>query len=369
MEGDSYERDNKRRRTLNSLASDFSALDSSTRRSKRKGSTGSGTSSCASKKANIQPTDSSDKAAHDFSGQSYSPDKLVSGGLAYSPAKVQEGAGCPTSSADIEAAYEPSNITSTSQGNMLSVSAVVHSTPFKPAETSDCSAQTTSEWSSTIDASTDTHDLATSSLRGRIAYVLRELTDDLRARGAVLGTNMVTSMHRVEGSPFNTILREDGLMDMWDEAMEASGYYESQLSALKNNMNRLSKRMADMMRDGGILINEAGPSDHESAGCCMCKNCRGHLLLMHNLMKRLSGEAHKAKTRVNPQPQPIITRGGDATDSRRLPPSTSSSSSTTHNVASSSASQPTRARCLLNNPPQRPPRGPSNNQVPSWRDM
>ena len=97
------------------------------------------------------------------------------------------------------------------------------------------------------------------------------------------------------GSPFNDRkIRDEKLLDEFEELFEAAGIYEQKLATIGHHANKLSRRFSDMVQEGGILIDNCGPNDHRDGECAMCGNCRNHLILVHSLLKQQNIEAYNA---------------------------------------------------------------------------
>ena len=83
------------------------------------------------------------------------------------------------------------------------------------------------------------------------------MTTDLRQRGALPPAGLAETFNNMQGAPTNDhSYRDDTLLLFWEEAMDALRVYEARLGALGNHANKLSKRLSDMIKDGGTIIAE-----------------------------------------------------------------------------------------------------------------
>ena len=87
--------------------------------------------------------------------------------------------------------------------------------------------------------------------------------------------------------------------------MDALRVYEARLGALGNHANKLSKRLSDMIKDGGTLIAESGPYDHASGNCAICGHCKQQLTNIHSLIKQQNFDLHKSRRRFESQQPPF----------------------------------------------------------------
>ena len=140
------------------------------------------------------------------------------------------------------------------------------------------------------------------SVRRKVTRYLTDMTEELRRRGAIPPGAMADTLHKMNGSPVTMeTSREEYLLEVWEEAIETIGIFDSRLISIANHQNRLARRMSEMIVDGGLLIHSMGPEEHSEEGCHSCGNCRSTLLSTHALMKRMALDMRRlANSRQRP---------------------------------------------------------------------
>ena len=136
------------------------------------------------------------------------------------------------------------------------------------------------------------------SYRQQITNMLYRITEDLYSRGNLIAGSMSESLNKMAGSPYNDNKQHaDGLLMEWDSLIEAVGIFEHRLTAIGHHQNKITRRLADMMKEGGAIIESSGPNDHNDAQCAMCNNCRGQLANIHALVRKQNNELYHLRRR------------------------------------------------------------------------
>ena len=90
------------------------------------------------------------------------------------------------------------------------------------------------------------------------------MTEDLYRRGNLIEGSMSESLKAIASAPHNQAkLRDEKLLDQYEELIEAMALYENKLAAVGSHANRLSRRFSEMVKEGGTIISECGPDDHK----------------------------------------------------------------------------------------------------------
>ena len=136
------------------------------------------------------------------------------------------------------------------------------------------------------------------SYRQQITSLLYRITEDLYSRGHLIAGSMSESLNKMAGSPYNDNKKHaDGLLVEWDSLIEAVGIFEHRLTAIGHHQNKITRRLADMMKEGGAIIENSGPNDHNDSQCAMCNNCRGQLANIHALVRKQNNELYHLRRR------------------------------------------------------------------------
>ena len=268
-------------------------------------------SSNASTKSETESEDETRQESHANSAAEYSPAKLVS-----QPQVTNI-------SIDIDSAYVPLGViplppnpaspAPTSSPAVLQPSSSSAPPPQPPPPFEDSSAPSfdltmasgTGASSSSLIINPDPPRV---SYRQRVLEILRDLTLELRERGALPTFGLADTFNAMQGSPHQShTQRDDMLIATWEEAMDFLRLYESKLGTMGNHANKLSKRFSEMIKDGGALIEESGPFDHNQRDCSMCNHCKQQLTSIHALIRRQNVELHSWRRRQEAAGPPAIS--------------------------------------------------------------
>ena len=75
-------------------------------------------------------------------------------------------------------------------------------------------------------------------------------------------------------------------MEQWQSIIESIGIYENRLKNIESQVRRLNKKVTNMVKDGGVIIESVGTFDHSDAACAMCGQCRTQLTRIHTLCRK-----------------------------------------------------------------------------------